>query len=237
MGWSLFTQLCPKGSDIIMLSDFVRYNESNYSLINQIRRHNRVRLVHFYDPLEQGVTAFKGSKQITDGNKTQWFNFFIKQGKEKAQSRHLTGEATTTYANEPFWRSHTVHLSCAQSLMVKYQEFSHESTSRPEPDYYAKRTVMVAFGMGLVSIIITAIVLFTLVFFIIKRRQKNQYAKNEALACFRNSQDFKYLVSECSSRHRSSGSTKLFSTRKSGRLIWWWLVGVLRYAINEAVIL
>ncbi|MEZ9385895.1 DUF4381 domain-containing protein [Vibrio lentus] len=38
------------------------------------------------------------------------------------------------------------------------------------------------------SVIITAIVLIALVFFIVKRRQKNQYAKNEALACFRNSQ-------------------------------------------------
>ncbi|MEZ9482093.1 DUF4381 domain-containing protein [Vibrio splendidus] len=38
------------------------------------------------------------------------------------------------------------------------------------------------------SVIITAIVLITIVFFIVKRRQKNQYAKNEALTCFRNSQ-------------------------------------------------
>ena len=36
--------------------------------------------------------------------------------------------------------------------------------------------------------IITAIALIALVFFIVKRRQKNQYAKNEALACFRDSQ-------------------------------------------------
>ena len=38
------------------------------------------------------------------------------------------------------------------------------------------------------AVIITGIVLIALVFFIIKRRQKNQRAKNEALACFRNSQ-------------------------------------------------
>ncbi|MCB5360464.1 DUF4381 domain-containing protein [Vibrio lentus] len=37
-------------------------------------------------------------------------------------------------------------------------------------------------------IIITAIVLIALVFFIVKHRQKNQQAKNEALACLRNSQ-------------------------------------------------
>ena len=38
------------------------------------------------------------------------------------------------------------------------------------------------------AVIITAIALIALVFFIVKRRQKNQHAKNEALACFRNSQ-------------------------------------------------
>ncbi|WP_192891305.1 DUF58 domain-containing protein [Vibrio bathopelagicus] len=109
-------QLCPKGSDIIMLSDFVRYNESNYSLINQIRRHNRVRLVHFYDPLEQGVTAFKGSKQITDGNKTQWFNFSSNREKEKLshafeqkqqQLMKMSLSLAIPYSS----------LSCAQSLM------------------------------------------------------------------------------------------------------------------------
>ncbi|MEZ9721973.1 DUF58 domain-containing protein [Vibrio splendidus] len=115
-GLKSLQQLCPKGSDIIMLSDFVRYNESNYSLINQIRRHNRVRLVHFYDPLEQGVTAFKGSKQITDGNKTQWFNFSSRKEKEKLslafdqkqqQLMKMSLSLAIPYSS----------LSCAQSLM------------------------------------------------------------------------------------------------------------------------
>ncbi len=82
-GLTSLHQLCPKGSDIIILSDFVRYQESNYSLISQIRRHNRVRFVHFHDPLEQGETAYKGSKQVTDGSKTQWFNFSSNKEKEK----------------------------------------------------------------------------------------------------------------------------------------------------------
>ncbi|MCC4859044.1 DUF4381 domain-containing protein [Vibrio splendidus] len=38
------------------------------------------------------------------------------------------------------------------------------------------------------AVIITAIALIAIVFFIVKRRQKNQQAKNEALACLRNSQ-------------------------------------------------
>ena len=43
------------------------------------------------------------------------------------------------------------------------------------------------------AVIITAIVLIALVFFIVKRRQKNQYAKNEALACFSNSHSLNAL--------------------------------------------
>ena len=82
-GLKSLQHLCPKGSDIIILSDFVRYQVSDYSLVSQLRRHNRVRLVHFYDPLEQGETAYKGSKQVTDGNKTQWFNFSSNKEKEK----------------------------------------------------------------------------------------------------------------------------------------------------------
>ncbi|MFA0546000.1 cytosolic protein [Vibrio splendidus 5S-101] len=109
-------QLCPKGSDIIILSDFVRYNESNYSLINQIRRHNRVRLVHFYDPLEQGVTAFKGSKQITDGNKTQWFNF--SSGKEKEKLSHAFDQKQQQLMQMSLSLAIPYSsLSCAQSLM------------------------------------------------------------------------------------------------------------------------
>ncbi|WP_052879161.1 DUF4381 domain-containing protein [Vibrio coralliirubri] len=38
------------------------------------------------------------------------------------------------------------------------------------------------------AVIITAIALIALVFFIVNKRQKSQYAKNEALACFRDSQ-------------------------------------------------
>jgi hypothetical protein len=73
-------------------------------------------LVHFYDPLEQGVTAFKGSKQITDGNKTQWFNFSSSKEKEKLshafdlkqqQLMQMSLSLAIPYSS----------LSCAQSLM------------------------------------------------------------------------------------------------------------------------
>ena len=43
------------------------------------------------------------------------------------------------------------------------------------------------------AVIITAIALIALVFFIVKRRQKNQHAKNEALTCLRSRQSSNVL--------------------------------------------
>ena len=37
----------------------------------------------FYVPREKGKTAYKGSKQVTDGSKIQWFNFSSNKEKQK----------------------------------------------------------------------------------------------------------------------------------------------------------
>lgn len=89
-GLHTLNRLCPKGSEIIFMSDFVRFDQSDYSLFNQICRHNRVRLVQFFDPLELGQTQFKGSKPVTDGKKTQWFNFSSKSDKNKLAEAFLS---------------------------------------------------------------------------------------------------------------------------------------------------
>lgn len=82
-GLQALNRLCPKGSEIHLMSDFVRYAESDRLLFNQISKHNRVRMIHFYDPLEQGQTDFKGNQQVTDGTRTQWLNFSSKKEKQK----------------------------------------------------------------------------------------------------------------------------------------------------------
>ncbi len=107
-------------------------NESNYSLINQIRRHNRVRLVAYIIPLEQGVTAFKGSNRSLMAIKPNGLTFSSSREKEKAQSRILD-QKQQQLINESFSRDPYSSLSCAQSLMSRVSEFSHESTSDLSP--------------------------------------------------------------------------------------------------------
>lgn len=68
-------RMCPKGSEVIIISDFVRYDVSLRPLFNQLSRHNRVRLVHIYDPLEQGNTRFRGMERVSDLQQTRWLNF------------------------------------------------------------------------------------------------------------------------------------------------------------------
>ncbi len=71
-------RLCPKGSEVILISDFISYNPSFKPLFNQLRKHNRVRLVHIYDPLEQGDTQFRGIEKVSDGQSNRWLNFSAK---------------------------------------------------------------------------------------------------------------------------------------------------------------
>ncbi|MGB2078836.1 MAG: DUF58 domain-containing protein [Vibrio sp.] len=68
-------RLSPKGSDLVFLSDFPQLNHQNSSLLNQLRQHNRMQFVHFYDPLELGQTQFRGHEYVSDGKTTRWLNF------------------------------------------------------------------------------------------------------------------------------------------------------------------
>ncbi|MEH0740621.1 DUF58 domain-containing protein [Vibrio cholerae] len=68
-------RLCPKGSDIILLSDFSRLTEQDEITLSGLNTHNRVRIVQLWDPLEQGVTDFRGCEQVTDRQHTQWIDF------------------------------------------------------------------------------------------------------------------------------------------------------------------
>ncbi len=72
-------RLCPKGSEIILLSDFTRFEPQHDALIGQLRQHNRVRMVQFWDPLEHGTTNFRGVEQVSDSFTTQWLDFASKQ--------------------------------------------------------------------------------------------------------------------------------------------------------------
>ncbi|AUI88474.1 cytosolic protein [Vibrio azureus] len=82
--------LTPKGSEIIMLSDFSQMKENELLQLRQLSQHNSVRTVQFYDPLEHGETAFRGQAKASDGQRSQWFNFGSKTQRRALESSFLT---------------------------------------------------------------------------------------------------------------------------------------------------
>lgn len=74
-GLRAVSRLCPKGSDIIILSDFARFSPDLEPQLNRLSQHNRVRLVQIIDPLERGDTAFRGTEQVSNQRDTLWLDF------------------------------------------------------------------------------------------------------------------------------------------------------------------
>lgn len=76
--FTTLNRLCPKGSEVVLISDFVDLDTQQHELpLRQLCRHNRVRLVQIYDPLEQGDTSFRGIEQVQSHKETRWLNFSI----------------------------------------------------------------------------------------------------------------------------------------------------------------
>ncbi|MGC9460235.1 DUF58 domain-containing protein [Vibrio genomosp. F10] len=87
-------RLCPKGSEIILLSDFVRFDEPCGSLLKRLRQHNLLRMVHFSDPLEYGETSFRGVEKVSDKRRSQWIDFSSRKSRDSIKSKynqHLEG--------------------------------------------------------------------------------------------------------------------------------------------------
>ncbi|WP_047042267.1 DUF58 domain-containing protein [Vibrio mexicanus] len=92
-GLTALNRLCPKGSEIIIISDFSRFNAHSSEthntqteqeiLLTRLSRHNRIRLVHVGDPLESGHTQFRGVERVSNRNQTQWFDFSSSKNRKK----------------------------------------------------------------------------------------------------------------------------------------------------------
>ncbi|NLS11749.1 DUF58 domain-containing protein [Vibrio sp. SM6] len=74
-------RLCPKGTEIIVLSDFACFDATMLEAFSPLRHHNTLRFVQLFDPLEQGQTRFRGRARVTDGHETHWFDFGSKNNK------------------------------------------------------------------------------------------------------------------------------------------------------------
>lgn len=67
--------LCPKGSEIVILSDFYQLNQADQRRLSQLRQHNRIQFVQLYDPLELGQTTFNGVEYVADHQQATWLDF------------------------------------------------------------------------------------------------------------------------------------------------------------------
>ncbi|MEI8630966.1 hypothetical protein P4S72_00335 [Vibrio sp. PP-XX7] len=65
-------RLAPKGSEVILISDYTRYDDQFKPLFNQLRQHNVVRLIHIYDPL------WNKERPLFRGNRMRWRDVFIR---------------------------------------------------------------------------------------------------------------------------------------------------------------
>ncbi|AXY02767.1 DUF58 domain-containing protein [Vibrio alfacsensis] len=81
--------LAPKGSELILLSDFVQMEEKEFLQLRRLKQHNSVRAVQFYDPLERGETDYRGQAKASDGQRSQWFNFGSKGQRKELESYFL----------------------------------------------------------------------------------------------------------------------------------------------------
>ncbi|KLV05073.1 cytosolic protein [Photobacterium aquae] len=67
--------LCPKGSEIVIISDFYQLTENDRRRLSQLRQHNRIQFVHLSDPLEAGQTPYRGTAFVTDDQQSTWIDF------------------------------------------------------------------------------------------------------------------------------------------------------------------
>ncbi|MFD2179004.1 DUF58 domain-containing protein [Veronia pacifica] len=81
--------LCPKGSDIAVISDFHSMREQDKQRLSQLRQHNRIQFVQISDPLEQGVTDYRGTEHVRDSRQSAWIDFSSAKTREKLSHHHM----------------------------------------------------------------------------------------------------------------------------------------------------
>lgn len=82
--------LCPKGSEIVIISDFYHLAANDKQRLSQLRQHNSIKFVQLFDPLEQGQTAFRGSVQVTDHKQSAWLNFAAAKTRQRLAEQYQT---------------------------------------------------------------------------------------------------------------------------------------------------
>ncbi len=99
-------RVSPKGSEVVLISDFVAYRPTHDHLFTQLNKHNTLRLMQIYDPLERGDTAFRGVELVGDFKSSQWVNFSVdnsrKSIKKAFESQQDSLELLSTKMQFPY---------------------------------------------------------------------------------------------------------------------------------------
>ncbi|ATF10378.1 DUF58 domain-containing protein [Candidatus Enterovibrio altilux] len=116
--------LCPKGSEIAIISDFYSLTTKDERHLNQLRQHNHIQFIQIFDPLEQGKTAFRGQELVTDNIQTAWLNFSIRKTRDGLAEQYQRHQSfITDLARSLAISQHSVTAS--QSLL---QQLSKKKT-------------------------------------------------------------------------------------------------------------
>jgi uncharacterized protein (DUF58 family) len=62
--FNVLTNLCKKGSEVIVLSDFSELDTAQRQAMTRLAQHNRVRAVQIFDPIEIGQTHARGTQKV-----------------------------------------------------------------------------------------------------------------------------------------------------------------------------
>ncbi len=109
-------QLCPKGSDIIVLSDFAHLNQDHSNKFKQLSQHNRLTFVNIFDPLECGDTAYRGQSWLSDMTQSLQVSFGMKSTRDALKTGFETHcEQLQQLARQV--RSPLFSLSAGQTLI------------------------------------------------------------------------------------------------------------------------
>ncbi|MCL9780600.1 DUF58 domain-containing protein [Vibrio sp. S4M6] len=112
-GLSTLNRLSPKGSEIVLMSDFTRLDTKNTSVINQLNRHNKIKLIQITDPLEQGNTHYRGVELVSDRKSTQWLDFSSRKTRQRIESAFAERQSSLK--------------SLCHSLAIQYSSLSSDS--------------------------------------------------------------------------------------------------------------
>ncbi|WP_088878190.1 DUF58 domain-containing protein [Vibrio mediterranei] len=94
--YRVLANLCNKGSEVIVISDFSATSEKDISAISKLSKHNRVRAIQVFDPIELGITKAKGIQNVMGKNERLSIDFSNDRTRETVESIYTQQQSKLT---------------------------------------------------------------------------------------------------------------------------------------------